>query len=175
MILELSYLILCFLNFYHYIKASFSLPSKTGFSKNSRSQKKYICFNDRIAVNKLINTMICICKILRDVSTAKNEDLYYFGLEMLSSHPVEKLFGQYRNHFDGKYECKTAFRFAVRAAISIEFQSNAEVSFSINERDNYGGMYLHYKNTKDEEFDIKIIPTKYSQEDVRFIAKDFFQ
>lgn len=86
-------------------KASNKLRSETSFRKNSRSQKKYVWFNDQIAVVKLINTMICVCKILRDISTPKKGNLYYFCLDRLSSHPVEQFFGQYRNHFFGEI-CK---------------------------------------------------------------------
>lgn len=63
----------------------------------------------------------------------------------------------------------------MRAAISLEFESNAEISFSIIDRDNYGGMHLHYKNLKKEEFDIQKIRIDYSQEDIRIIASNFFK
>lgn len=71
-------------------KASLKLSSETVFRKYSGSDKKYVWFNDQIAIIKLINTMICICKILLDTSNARDGDLYYFGLEHLSSHPFEQ-------------------------------------------------------------------------------------
>lgn len=85
------------------LNASNNLPSETGFRKNSRSQNKFIWFNDKIAVIKLVNTMIGVCTCLRKSATGC-ENLYYFGLERLSSHPVEQFFGQYRNHYLGRYK-----------------------------------------------------------------------
>lgn len=71
-------------------KAFLKLSSETVFRKYSGSDKKYVWFNDQITIIKLINTMICICKILLDTSNSRDGDLYYFGLEHLSSHPFEQ-------------------------------------------------------------------------------------
>ncbi|KAK8845208.1 hypothetical protein M9Y10_021392 [Tritrichomonas musculus] len=110
---------------------------------------------------------------LRECRNENDANTYYLGLERLSSHCVEQYFGQYRNHYLGKYQIKNAFRFAVKAAISIEFQSNVGVDFTIYCRDNYGGTHLHYQLNGKEEDDKSI--TIYSQNEIKEMALDVIQ
>ena len=90
---------------------------------------------------------LCIC--LRNSSLS-----HYLGLERLSSHPVEQFFGRYRNHFCGQYQTITAFSYAVKTAISLEFEYNCGVNFSIAKRVNFAGAHLEFVNSFGQRSDI---------------------
>ena len=56
----------------------------TKYRKSPKSKAKYILFNTKIGLIKLVNTI--------------NK---FFGIERLPSRDCEQYFGQFRNHFYG--------------------------------------------------------------------------
>lgn len=83
--------------------------------------------------------MVALGYCLRDPKINKDN-----RIERLSSRDCESYFGQFRNHFCGNESAITAFSFAVRSALSLRFQFDLEVYFSISKRDNFGGCHLSF-------------------------------
>ena len=152
------------------LKSCDKLPEETGFRVQSRSNNKYSWFNDKSGIIKLSNTLISLCICLRNEVFCN-----HFGLERLSSHPVENFFGQFRNHYCGQYKTNFAFSFAVRAAISLEFESKLSVIFTIPKRENFAGAHLQFKDSKNEIYDKYNLNNAYSNKELFDIAQNLFQ
>ncbi|KAK8885677.1 hypothetical protein M9Y10_041129 [Tritrichomonas musculus] len=129
-------------------QSTYNLPSSTSLRKNKKSNNKFVWFNDRISIIKLINTTIAISTILN-----KPETSFGLGLDRISSYPNEEFFGNYRTHFSGYYTPQNAFRYAVRSSLAMDFQSNLKVEFQISKRENFAGAHLNYENSKGDVFD----------------------
>ena len=110
-------------------------------------------FSEKISFIKLINTIICLLIILDDP-----ELNFHFASERSTSHPDETFFWQYRTHFIGNYTLLTAFRFAVRSTLSLEYQNDLGVCFQIPKRDNFSGAHLNFENPQNKtRFDLYTI------------------
>ena len=132
-----------------FYKGISALPSKTGLRNDSRSDNKYVWFDSKTGCYQLMNTLIGLCIIL------KNPHLvYYFGFERYSSHPAEQSFGRYRNHFIGFATPDTAFNFAVRSSLALDFEHDLNVTFKIPKRENFGGVHLDFHDSHGLVFDI---------------------
>ena len=100
---------------------------------------------------------------------------FHFGSERSTSHPDENYFGQYRTHFFGNYRLLTAFRFAVRSSLALDFQNDLGVSFQIPKRSNVSGAHLNFVNNENKRFDIYSIPDeKIFSENIQKVATDLF-
>ena len=113
---------------------------------------------------KLINTIVGIGIILDDPFAS-----FELGLERISSRPEEQFFGRYRTHFFGNYSPKSAFRYAVRTSMALDFEKDLCISFSIPKRENYAGAHLDFIKNEDafqgaEGFDL--------HENIYYIALD---
>ena len=100
--------------------------------------------------------------------------VFFFVIERLTSRPCKQYFGQYRNHYCGNETAKTAFSFVVRSALSLDFQFNLSVFFTISKRDNFGGCHLNFQFKKSNIFYKQNIKSTFSENDIRSIAKNVF-
>ena len=75
------------------LNSSSKLPSDIGIRKKAQSAINYILFSDKIALIKLVNTIIAVYICLGN-STPEDSDLYFLGLEHLLFHPGKQYFGQ---------------------------------------------------------------------------------
>lgn len=83
--------IFCLITLLQLIHSSEKVFDGTEFRVQNRSKCKYVWFNDRIGIIKLINTLMSlnVCITDKDLSS-------FLGLERLSSHLIEKNFRNYR-------------------------------------------------------------------------------
>lgn len=147
------------------------LPTETALKKNYKSQNKYVWFEDRIGLIKLINTQVAFTTILSDPKLR-----FHLGTERETSHPDESFFGQYRMHFIGNNQLKNAFRFAVRSSLAQDFQNDLDVQFQIPKKENVSGAHLSFRNKENEQFDIHSIPyEKCISDNIRQISCDLFE
>ena len=129
----------------------------------------FFFFNDKIGIIKLLNTTILI-------SIALSNPIYsfYLGLNRLSSYPDKEYFGYYRNHYNGNYTIKNAFRYAVRSSLSQNYQYDLKVLFPIQKRVNFTGEHLDFKNSKGEKSDIFTFSNEFNDDEIKKLALDIY-
>ena len=62
----------------------------------------------------------------------------------------------------------------MRSALSLDFQFNLSVFFTISKRDNFGGCHLNFQFKKSNIFYKQNIKSTFSENDIRSIAKNVF-